>query len=245
MRRTIAISALAALTSFGVAGNSLSGEKAPPSVVELFTSQGCSSCPPADRLLVELAEREDVVAIAFHVNYWDYIGWKDPFATQWGTDRQSSYARSLGLGNRYTPQMLVDGKRNVVGSRRVEVANALVSSMRESDERIPLSLAREADEIVAHLPGRTLNRPLQIWLVRYSGPRETKVRRGENRGATLINTHIALQMELVGEWDGKAGERRMPLPLAGDREGGVAVWVQEKGPGAILGAASLDLVSGS
>jgi len=240
MRKTIAILALAASAICGAAAVAQAEANRPLTVVELFTSQGCSSCPPADAFLAELAARDDVIAVAYHITYWDYIGWKDPFATDWGTERQYSYARVLGRGYPYTPQMVVDGKHDLVGSRRGDVANALVASMQEADARIPVTLRRDGDELIVTLPEARLDTPLHIWLVRYSGSHETKVERGENRGSTLVNTHIARHLELLGRWDGKAGEIHAAIPLANAREGGVAVWLQEPAPGAILGAAKLD-----
>src|SRR5215217_5623425 len=98
---------------------------APKAVVELFTSQGCSSCPPADALLTALADREDVVALAYHVDYWDYVGWKDTFAQEAYSDRQRAYAKSWGSSRIYTPQIVVNGAKAVVGSRRNEVQDAV------------------------------------------------------------------------------------------------------------------------
>jgi hypothetical protein len=240
MKKTFGIFLLAALFGFGAAGPAMAAADK-PTVVELFTSQGCSSCPPADEFLAELAEREDVIAIAFHVTYWDYIGWKDPFATNWATERQYGYAKVLGRGYPYTPQMVVDGKHDTVGSRRGHVANAMVASMQAASQRIPLILRRQADELVITLPATKLDAPLHIWLVRYSGAHETKVERGENRGATLVNTNIAQHLELLGSWSGEFREFQANLPLPAEMDGGVAVWVQERNAGAILGAAKLEL----
>ena len=100
----------------------------PKAVVELFTSQGCASCPPADALLTALSERDDVVALAYHVDYWDYVGWKDTFGQEAYSDRQRAYAKSWGSSRIYTPQMVVNGARAVVGSRRAEVQHALGSA---------------------------------------------------------------------------------------------------------------------
>lgn len=239
MMRIFPVSILAAFVGFGAAGNVLAEADTPPTVVELFTSQGCSSCPPADAFLAELAERDDVIAVAFHITYWDYIGWKDPFATSWGTERQYGYAKVLERGYPYTPQMVMNGKKDMVGSDRVQVANAMIASMQEAGERIPLILRREADELIVTLPATRLGEPLHLWLVRYSGAHETKVARGENRGRTMVNTNIARHLEMLGSWSGEARETRATLPLPGE-EGGVAVWVQEPNAGAILGAAKLD-----
>lgn len=242
MKRKFAIPVLTALALAGA--TRIAVAEGTPTVVELFTSQGCSSCPPADAFLTELAARDDIIAISFHVNYWDYIGWKDPFATEWSTQRQYAYAKVLGRGYPYTPQMVVDGKHDLVGSHRAKVANALVSSMAEADSRVVLSLKRNGDELVVTLPPATVTERLDLWMVRYSGPHETKVARGENRGATLVNTHIALAMGSLGRWDGQAGEIHAELPLPENREGGIAVWLQEPSAGAILGAAKLDLGGG-
>jgi hypothetical protein len=241
MKKIATITLLTVMAGFAAIPKSMAAADMPATVVELFTSQGCSSCPPADRLLADLAGRDDVIAIAYHVTYWDYIGWKDPFATEWGTQRQYAYARVLGRGYPYTPQMVIDGRHDVVGSRRGQVANLLVQSMHESDSRIPVALRREGDNLVISLPATKLAQPLDLWMVRYSGPHETRVLRGENRGATLVDTHIAQQMRLLGSWSGDALETRTDLPLSEKADGGVAVWIQEKGTGAIVGAGKLEL----
>lgn len=214
----------------------------PPTVVELFTSQGCSSCPPADKLLYELADRADIVAISWHISYWDYIGWKDPFATEWSTERQTGYRGKLGRRYVYTPQMVIDGQHDVVGSRRAEVAKTIDASRREAAMRIPVALTRDAGtgELVIAFAARELERSLDIWLVGYSGVHETRVLRGENRGETLRNTHVARSLARLGTWDGAAGVLRVPLPAHEDIAG-VALLLQEPGQGAIRGAGRFDL----
>ncbi len=215
----------------------------PPTVVELFTSQGCSSCPPADELLAQLGGRDDVVAIAYHVTYWDYLGWRDPFATEWGTTRQRRYVRALELRYSYTPQMVVDGAVDVVGSRKNEVAAALGASRDAAARRVPVALSRSAGggALLISLPARSLAAPLDVWLVRYAGPRATEVRAGENRGRRLSNANIAREMRHLGKWAGEAYELRVAIPQDGEPDGGVAVLLQENGTGAIRGAAKLPL----
>ncbi len=217
---------------------------AAPTVIELFTSQGCSSCPPADELLYEMAGRDEVVAISWHVSYWDYIGWKDPFATAWSTDRQMGYRGKFGRAYAYTPQMVIDGRHDVVGSRRGQVGRVVDESRRQAAGRIPVALARDmaSGELAITFVARKLARNLDIWLVGYSGVHETKVLRGENRGGTLRNTHIARTLNHLGTWDGAGTTLRVPLPAHEDIAG-VAVLLQEPGQGAILGAAKLDLTS--
>ena len=113
-----------------------------PIVVELFTSEGCSSCPPADALLAELASRPDVLALSFHVDYWDRLGWKDPFSSAAATDRQRNYAKLLGTGTVYTPQIVVDGRWQAVGSDRSEVERAIAAA-HQSEAAVPVALAFE------------------------------------------------------------------------------------------------------
>jgi len=212
---------------------------APPTVVELFTSQGCSSCPPADALLAELAGRRDVVAIAYHVTYWDYLGWKDPFATAWGTGRQRAYVRALGLRGPYTPQMVVDGGTDVVGSRRRAVAAALADSRASAAARVRAGLSRDpaTGDLLVSLPGHPLDRAAEILLVRYAGPRKTEVLRGENGGRVLENTRIARELRRLGAWTGEP--RQLRVPADPDAAGGYALILQEPGQGRILGAAQL------
>src|SRR5246127_3918229 len=136
MTKTGLLFALAFL-ALGIAP--LQAGKRPP-LVELFTSEGCSSCPPADALLAELAGRPDVLALSFHVDYWDRLGWRDPFSSPAATERQQRYAELLRLATVYTPQIVIDGKRQAVGSNRGEVERAL-NSARRSHEGVPVELA--------------------------------------------------------------------------------------------------------
>lgn len=214
----------------------------PPTVVELFTSQGCSSCPPADAILAELAERRDVVAIAYHVTYWDHLGWKDPFATRWGTERQGRYVRALGLHNRYTPQMVVDGATDVVGSRREAVAGALTVSRRAAAGRVQIALSRDSatGALRVRLPARHIDQAAELLLIRYAGAQETEVLRGENGGRTLTNTHIAREIRHLGSWAGAALDLDVPVAAnSGNDDSGYAILLQERRAGRIIGAAKL------
>jgi hypothetical protein len=150
-----------------------------PVVVELFTSQSCSSCPPADALLGELARRGDVVALGFHISYWDGPGWKDPFSSQSSTDRQRAYARLFGLGQVYTPQMVVDGAREMVGSDRKEVLAAVNDARPETIAPVTFAADRRSVAIGAG-DGRG-----SVLLVRFAQKRTTRVAGGENARRTL------------------------------------------------------------
>jgi hypothetical protein len=199
-----------------------------PVLVELFTSQGCSSCPPADAFLAELAAREDVVALSFHVDYWNYIGWKDPFATKWATQRQRDYGRTLAQRYVYTPEIVVDGAAHAVGSEREEVERLIADSRARPGPAV--SASRSGGEVRVHVGAGEGEGT--VWLVRFDPEHVTRVERGENGGRTLRNVNVARAMTKLGTWRGA------PLELSAEAApGGCAVIVQEEGPGHVLGAA--------
>ncbi len=170
-------------------------------VVELFTSQGCSSCPPADAFLHELARREDVVALGLHVDYWDYIGWKDVFGQAKFTRRQKSYARAAGRRSIYTPQMVIQGQDHVVGNHPMDVADLIAQHGAQASD-VTLRARRVGGEVVirgaARVPARML-----VQLVQYSPSEEVAIRRGENAGKTLAYANVARHWARLGQWDGK------------------------------------------
>lgn len=211
-----------------------------PTVVELFTSQGCSSCPPADRLLRDLAARDDVLALGYHVDYWDYIGWSDPFALRQSTQRQRAYGRAFELRSVFTPQMVIDGAASVVGSRTRDVERALDAAPGRRDQRVPVSVAQPApDRFVVTLGAAAYDgEPADILLIRYDDAHVTEVARGENRGRTLTDVNVVRQFDVIGQWRGEAMTISASLP-ASDVPGGCAVLVQTPGHGPILGAARI------
>src|SRR5262245_38547331 len=179
-----------------------------PVVVELFTSQGCNSCPPADALLGELAQRPDLVALAFHVDYWNYIGWQDPFSSPEATQRQRDYASSLGLGSVYTPQMVIDGSFDAVGSDRTRVNQAIAAASQHS--KIPVAIAANpTGGWLVTLPAAAVDQAATVWLALYDRQHVTSVRRGENAGATLTDYNIVREFRRIGRWDGA----KLDLPL--------------------------------
>ena len=209
-------------------------DTAPTIVVELFTSQGCSSCPPADALLVELArDRPDVLPLAFHVTYWNNLGWQAPFSFAGAADRQRRYAVTLGLDTIYTTQMVVDGRTDVVGSDRPAVWLALQQAASLRPTATSVSLGRNGDAIdITVGAGVGVG---TVWLIGYDAIRRTAVAHGENGGRTLTEANIVRSFVPVARWTGDTLNLREPVP-AGQR---VAMIVQMD-DGKILGAARLE-----
>jgi hypothetical protein len=204
-----------------------------PIVAELFTSEGCSSCPPADALLAELARRPDVLALSFHVDYWDRLGWKDPYSSREATDRQNRYGKLFALPAVYTPQIVVDGKWEAVGSDRADVEHALELARRDRPE-IPITLALEQGQARIKLgPGR--DGVASVLLVGFDRRHVTAVKRGENSGRTLTHVDVVRGVEEIGRLG--AGEIAVPIRWHCDR---VAAVVQGA-DGRIIGVAVQDI----
>lgn len=197
-------------------------------VVELFTSQGCSSCPPANANLIKISNRSDVLALSFAVTYWDYLGWKDTNGRREFTQRQVTYEPALKQSGPYTPQMVVNGSTTVVGNSLPEV-QALISdaaplrgpALAFSQDRIQIGASAEAGDA-------------DVWLVRYNPRIEaTPVARGENGGTTLQHTHVVRRLDKLGTWTGDEVSFPLPDPQAGLK---TAVLVQRPNGGQILSA---------
>jgi hypothetical protein len=227
MIKTLAV--LAALCLLPDVQAAQAGER--PILVELFTSEGCSSCPPADALLAELATRPEVLALSFHVDYWDRLGWKDPFSSSAATERQQDYARLLGLGTVYTPQIVVDGKWEAVGSDRAAVEHALDKARRERTE-VPLTLALDHGQARIRL-GSSGDLAASVVLISFDRRRVDTVERGENAGRTLTHVDVVRGIAEVGRLTGEATEIVAPVRRDSDR---IAAIVQAK-DGSVLGVA--------
>ncbi|CUH76704.1 DUF1223 domain-containing protein [Tropicibacter naphthalenivorans] len=204
-------------------------------VVELFTSQGCSSCPPADALLDELGGRDDVIPLALHVDYWDYIGWKDNFADPRFTKRQKGYARAGGWKMIYTPQMIVNGEHDVVGNRPMKVVDQIQRELSEP-RRVDLDLRREGDVLHIRAEALTALKPCDIQIVRYDAGEEVMIERGENAGKTVRYSNIVQAWDVADQWDGK-GVYEVSVPVTGDAP--LVVLVQGQRYGEIFAAARL------
>tara|TARA_Y100001934_G_C12276105_1_gene737464 strand:- start:453 stop:1181 length:729 start_codon:yes stop_codon:yes gene_type:complete len=210
-----------------------------PVVVELFTSQGCSSCPPAEAFLVDLAKRRDVIALEFHVSYWDYIGWKDPFAKREYTQRQRSYVKALGGRSLYTPQMVIAGQEHAVGSHRSRVNRSIENFSGTNPKAPKLSLSKPAKgQLKIDIGAGEADGQYDVIFVTYDKPHITQVTRGENEGRKLINANVVRSMQQVANWNGQALSKVISVgSKAGN--GGCAVLIQKRNHGPIVAAAQL------
>ena len=217
--------------------------QAGPVVVELYTSQGCSTCPPADRLLGELKQRDDVLALSIHVNYWDYLGWADPFATEAGTNRQRDYARPLRQRYIYTPQMVVDGRAHVAGHRYADVESAIAVARARQGADLALSFAEDDDGgMVVSIPASDFRGEADVMMALYDDSHTTPVRHGENAGRSLTYSNVVRSLVSIGTYRGEAIDLKLPMAPDQDAErDGCAILVQEAGLGPILGAGRVDL----
>lgn len=212
-----------------------------PAVVELYTSQGCSSCPPADALLGEMAQRADVLALAFHVDYWDQLGWRDRFALPGSARRQFDYVRRLGQDSAYTPEMVIDGHDRLLGVNRQELLRRL-STPRSG---VPVRLTTAGGKLVVSVAAGTEVPAHDVFLISYRPTAVTSIGRGENGGRELHEFNIVRSFATLGVWRGVADEWRVPLSALPADASRVAVLVQQPGQGAIVGAASAALAAGS
>ncbi len=213
-----------------LASTARAADATPPTVVELFQSQGCSSCPPANANVNALAGRPDILALSFAVTYWDGLGWNDSFAKPQYTERQWAYARAFGNAQVWTPQVVVNGLATVVGSKLAPL-QALVA---KADRGTTGPLLRIAGNTVV-VGGRTAA-PVDVWLVRYD-PRnvEVAIKAGENSGRTLPHRNIVHELVQIGRWSG--GSARFAIPAARRPGLDTAAFVQAGAGGAIIAAA--------
>jgi hypothetical protein len=203
-----------------------------PVVVELFTSQGCSSCPPANAFLNELSkDRRDLLSLAFHVTYWDGLGWKDPFSLQAATDRQGRYGKRFGDGS-YTPEMVIDGAVGLVGSYRSEVNSAIEKAKLERQTSAEIHVERSGSRVAVKIgSGKGEG---NILLVGFDHQHTTAIGRGENSGRTLTETNVVRSVRTIGRWSGSTLALNEPCPDGQD----VAVLLED-GSGHIVGASRL------
>jgi len=194
-----------------------------PVLVELFTSQGCSSCPPADELLRKIARDPNLqgraIPLAYHVDYWDHLGWRDPFSSRAWSARQGEYSRSLKLDGAYTPQVVINGTRQMVGSSAAQIYRAIEEESERAAEG-SVSVRKEGDELVVHASAPRGG--VDVVVAAFEDGASTKVESGENGGRTIANDAIVRQLRRVATIGEKGDvEQRVRLPL-GPRMGAVA-----------------------
>jgi len=204
-------------------------------VVELFTSQGCSSCPPADKLLGQIAEKDNVIALSLHVDYWDYIGWKDEFADPAFTKRQKGYARAAQRRSIYTPQMVINGADALVGAKPMRLSD-LVQKNATRLPQVELQAVRTGDTVEINARPLSVDGSMVVHLVRYDPKKEIRISRGENAGRNMSYTNVVESWSVVGDWDGK-DVLALSSPIEGDLP--IVVIVQKADHGAIMAAVRL------
>jgi hypothetical protein len=218
-----------------VAGAPAAGAQSRPTVVELFTSQGCSSCPPADAYLGRLGERRDVLALAFHVDYWDSAQWRDRFSLPLSTARQDRYTRNLGKSAEYTPQFIDDGRTELLGAR-AELSEQALTQLKPG---VGVSLTEEHGMLgidVGAAPGRSA--ACEVILVSYLRHASSAIAGGENGGRTLEDFNVVRSLRVLGSWRGAAGHFEVPVDSLPADATTAAVLLQVAGQGPILGADS-------
>jgi hypothetical protein len=204
-----------------------------PAVLELFTSQGCNSCPPADRYLGQLSGRPDVVALAFHVDYWDSLGWRDRFALAQSVERQNTYAHNLHRASVYTPQLVIDGRVDAVGSDRQRIESALG----EPRSGVAVAVAVRDAEVHVNLPAVASSPDCEVVAISYLRHAVSPIGRGENAGHTLDEFNIVRSVRVLGRWAGESRAFAIPVGSLPSDATDLAVLVQTVGQGSIVGAA--------
>ncbi len=242
-------------TSFGIAGLGVVSLLSAPAfaldrntraVVELFTSQGCSSCPPADALLEKLANDPTIVALSFPVDYWDYLGWKDTFAKPEYSKREHDYAALRGDREVYTPQAVIDGREHAIGSDAEGINRAITTLASAGALPVRVNVDMVGDTVIAHIGGAVNSNEAKatVWLVKYGHKEIVTIGRGENTGHTVTYTNVVKEMQPVGLWKGQAMTVELPRnAVTNGRNCGYALLLQtdiDGKPGPILGATILD-----
>jgi hypothetical protein len=239
-RRSALVLALCAI--MGMAGPAASGPSDDSVLVELFTSQGCSDCPAADRLITELAARRDVIALTLPITYWDMLGWKDTLATEANTQRQKAYARAMNRQGLSTPQIIIGGVEQMVGNQRDKVV-AAIASRTVQDSRLNMArivVTPSGNHItvdIAPKSGVPVGPNAAIWIMRTLSRAQVTVGGGENNKRELVYTNVVRDMTRIGAWDGGAKSFTLPMRAEPGRHDGVAVILQSREHGPVLGAA--------
>ena len=232
--------AYAAITGFSAAVSLASAQADNSAVIELFTSQGCSSCPPADKLLGQFATEPNLIAISFPIDVWDYLGWKDTLADPRNTARWKSYSKARGDRQVYTPQAVINGSAHALGSDRGAIDKAIVKSRQNPHV---MSVPVKLDGRQVSVGGTAIGAGAQMFVAGVASAVTVKITRGENKGRTVTYYNVLRSWERFEGWTGQPGSWTLPA-LKRDGVDAAAVFVQassEGMPGAILGAAIASL----
>ena len=242
----------AALIGASLATHSSVSAGEPRAVIELFTSQGCSSCPPADKLAAELAQDSSLLVMSLAVDYWDYLGWKDTLALHGHSDRQRAYAAARGDREVYTPQVVVNGIVHVLGSDKTAIENAIAQTRSSASPlTLPVTMKVADGKVTVNVPaGEGEQRSAEVWLCPITGKAQVKIGRGENSGRMLTYSNVVRRWVKLGDWNG--AQKTFSLPLAALADAGFSLHdvdrvdvVVQSGvaakPGLILGAATASL----
>jgi hypothetical protein len=211
------------------------------SVIELYTSQGCSSCPEADQLLEQLSHRPDVIALSFPVSYWDYLGWKDTLARPENAERQRIYAKSIGDGEVYTPQAVVNGVRNCVGSNRDQIESAVEETAPVvGKDAVPIVIRREDGKLIIEVgsaPEGSRNTKGRVFVATVQPSLAVPIQRGENAGAVVTYTNVVRKLAEAGEWLGAPTSYALPIGAVAAEGESIVVFLQADNFGRIVAAA--------
>lgn len=244
-----ALGAAAALALFGLAAPS---QAEPPKgagtgavLLELFTSQGCSSCPPADKLLAHYSKKPGVITLSFSVDYWNYLGWHDTLSSPGNSERQREYARTRGDGRVYTPQVVIDGITHVNGANEAAIEMAIRNATKRlEDVRVRITMHAEGNSLVIGIGAAPKNSDMRegtIWLAIARDKETVAITRGENRGKKITYTHPVRELTPIGMWKGEKMTLRLPLKdlqtIGGDC---LVTMLQVENAGPVLGVAEYD-----
>jgi hypothetical protein len=221
----------------------------PRAVVELFTSQGCSSCPPADKIIGDLAKDPSVIALSMPIDYWDYLGWKDTLADSRFSARQKAYSRMRGDRDMYTPQAVINGSLHVIGSDRESIENAIHSTAKEDGVMsIPVTMTQSGKQLTVSVAAASKAPGTQhgeVWICSISKAVPISIGRGENRGEKITYHNVVRNLVKLGDWNGSSGSWTVPIEnVEHDGVDAAVAYVQNGSrdkPGPMLGAAYTSL----
>jgi len=230
----MAVTALGLIGAHGASG--AEGRGNAPVVVELFTSQGCSSCPPADALVEKLADRPGIIVISWPVHYWNYLGWRDTFSRKLFTKRQKAYMHSFDERFVYTPQIVVNGRREMVGSKKEKVLAAIEEAAEDRDF-VPMAVEHAGQQIMLKIDSGKADAPATVWMIDILSKKDVAINGGENAGRIITYTNIARDVRRIGTWEGARQTLMLDKSelMAGDGDG-CTILLQEGETGPIRGA---------